>query len=96
MPNCYMSVVKILGILFLVSAPISGFLLQSRWSLLATQRTAQIVSHSTTTKSDGTVVHVTEAVGYLAKIRWWLVLLLLAIFSVGIICLLVAREQTRI
>ena len=86
---------KLLGIVLLVLAPLAGTILQTRWGLPASGCPAQMVSHSTTREPDGTVVDVTDYVGYEAKVRWWLVLLLSAVFAAGIVCLCIASIDRR-
>jgi hypothetical protein len=84
---------KLLGIVLLVLAPLAGIILQTRWGLLASGRPAQMVSQSTTREPD-TVVDVTNYVAYEAKVRWWLVLLLSAVFAAGIVCLCIASIRS--
>ena len=85
---------KLLGIVLLVLAPLAATILQTRWGLLASGRPAQMVSQSTTREPDGTVADVTNYVAYEAKVRWWLVLLLSAVFAAGIVCLCIASIRS--
>jgi len=47
-----------------------------------------------TREPDGTVADVTNYVAYEAKVRWWLVLLLSAVFAAGIVCLCIASIRS--
>ncbi len=85
---------KLLGIVLLVLAPLAGTILQTRWSLLARGRPARMVSQSTTREPDGTVTDVTNYVAYETRVRWWLVLVLSAVFAAGIICLCIASIRS--
>ena len=90
-----MNPLRIAGILLLVSALVVGFVSQSRWHLLATQKPTEMVSSSRTTQADGTIVNTVDVVVHAAEIRWSIVLPLIGVFIAGVACLCFARTSAR-
>jgi hypothetical protein len=82
-----------MGVLLIVAAALLGIILQCGWGLLASQRPAEVVSQSTSTQPDGTVVHMTGAVGYQARFHWGFVAPLFVVFVIGVVCLYVAGAK---
>ena len=71
------------AIILMVVSLVGAIFVQWKWRLLITQKPAEVISHSTTTISDGRVIDTTSAVGYPVKIRWGIILLFGLVFFAG-------------